>query len=129
MWDNFLSWFETIWAPDKQAKVFFQIRFWYRQDIWSQSSKNSTPHCAWHQGVKILDLANNFFLLQIFFFMTDVFTPKGFLLIVPIKATRDSQRFLFWLCIVQFDSAVHHTAESDYFENVRFRVFELVMSS
>ena len=31
---------------------------------------------------------------------------KGFLLIVPLKATRDSQRFRFWLRGVQFDSEV-----------------------
>ena len=37
---------------------------------------------------------------------------KGFLLIVPLKATRDSQRFQFWLCSVQFDSAVWCTLRS-----------------
>ena len=31
---------------------------------------------------------------------------KGFLLIVPLKASRDSQRFRFWLRGVHFDSAV-----------------------
>ena len=111
---------------------------------------------------------------------------KGFLLIVPLKATRDSQRFWFWLRSVQFDSGcdahcrawlqgmmhtasavwctpqsltlrwdehrrawlctmmhtaeffreiwvtwlrgVHHTVESDYLENVLFRVFEFMTS-
>ena len=37
---------------------------------------------------------------------------KGFLLIVSLKATRDSQRFWFWLNGVQFDSAVCITPHS-----------------
>ena len=37
---------------------------------------------------------------------------KGFLPIVPLKATRDSHRFWFWLCGVQFDSAVWGTQRS-----------------
>ena len=54
---------------------------------------------------------------------------KGILLIVPLKATIDSQRFRFWLCGVQFDSTVCITPGSqNYFENVRFRIFEFVTS-
>ena len=37
---------------------------------------------------------------------------KGFLPIVPLKATRDSHRFWFWLRGVQFDSAVWCTQRS-----------------
>ena len=35
-------------------KIRKKIRFWFGGDIWSQSSKSSTPRCAWHCGVKIL---------------------------------------------------------------------------
>ena len=37
---------------------------------------------------------------------------KGFLLIVPLKETRDQQNFRFWLWGVQFDSAVWYTLQS-----------------
>ena len=36
---------------------YFRIRFRFRRDIRSQSSKKSTPRCASHHGVKILVLA------------------------------------------------------------------------
>ena len=91
--------------------VYFRIWFRFRQDIRSQSLKNSTPQCAWHRGVKIFGSVNQINFLQIFSFMIYAFI-KGFLLIVPLRATRDSQRFRFWLCGVQFDSAVWCTPRS-----------------
>ena len=43
----------------------FRIRFRFRWDIRSQSSKNSTSRCAWHSRVKIIGLANlNFFFIS-----------------------------------------------------------------
>ena len=41
-----------------------------------------------------------------------MFTPKGFLCTVPLKPSRDSQRFRIWLRSVQFDSAVLCTLRS-----------------
>ena len=67
---QFFSWFEPIWAPDKQAK-YFRIRFWFRRDIRSQSSKKSTPRCATHRGVKILGLDNQPNFLQLFSYMIE----------------------------------------------------------
>ena len=64
------------------------------------------------QRVKNFRLGKSKTILQIFSFMTDVFTLKEFLLIVPLKATRNSQRFWFWLIGVQFDSAVWCTPQS-----------------
>ena len=55
---------------------YFRIKFRFPQEIRSQNSKNSTPWCAWHRGVKILGLANQNFFLHNFSFMIDVFTPK-----------------------------------------------------
>ena len=44
----------------------------------------------------------------------DVFTPKRiFLLIVPLKATRDHRYFLFWLRGMQFDSEVWCTLHAE----------------
>ena len=37
---------------------------------------------------------------------------NGFLLIVPLQATRDKWRLRFWLCGVQFDSAVWCTPQN-----------------
>ena len=37
---------------------------------------------------------------------------KGFLPAVPLRPTRDSQRFRFWLCSVQFDLAAWCTPQS-----------------
>ena len=91
---------------------YFQIWFQFRRDIRSQSLKNSTPRCAWHHGVKILGLANKKKFLILFSFTIDVFTPKFFLLIVPFKATRDSQRYRFLLRGVHFDSPVWCTPRS-----------------
>ena len=31
---------------------YFRILLRFRRDIWSQSSKNSTPRCAWHHEAK-----------------------------------------------------------------------------
>ena len=114
---------------------YVQIRFQFRRDIWSQSSKNLTSRCAWHCGVKILGLANQKNFHQIFSFMIEVFTSKRILIIVPLKATRDQQNFLFWLRCVQLDSAVWSTPRDrvawlrgDYFENVCFCIFEFVTS-
>ena len=95
-------------GPLRNRPKYFRILFWFRQDIQSRSSKNSTPQCAWHQGVNILGLANQIFFLEIFSFMIDVVTPKRISPNCPftVKATRDAQRFWFWLRVVQFDSAV-----------------------
>ena len=50
------------------------FRIWFRKDIWSQSSKNLTPRCAWHREVKTLGIANQIVVFQIFSFMINVFT-------------------------------------------------------
>ena len=80
----------------------------------SQSSKNSTPRCAWHREVKILGLAKQNLFLQIFSFMIDMFTPKR---ISPDCLFKNNQRLTkisiltpqcaVWLC------GVMHTAELD----------------
>ena len=46
MFDPFFSWFEPIWAPDKQPKVYFRIRFRFRRDIRSQSDLCGVQHIA-----------------------------------------------------------------------------------
>ena len=58
----FFSWFDPIWAPDKQAKVF------------SNSLSISPRYSITKWDKKIL--INQYFILQIFSFMTDVFTPE-----------------------------------------------------
>ena len=40
---SFLSWFEPIWAPDKQ---YFRIRFWFRQDIRIVKKLHGVHHTA-----------------------------------------------------------------------------------
>ena len=77
-----LSWFEPIWAPDKQANVFM----------------------TWHLGIKTLNLVNQHFIFQIFSEMTDVFTPKRISPDYPFKSNK--RRFWFWLHGVQFKSVV-----------------------
>ena len=61
---------KPIWAPDKQVK-YFRIRFQFREDIRSQSSKKSTPRCAAPRGVKILVLEIQNFFLQILSYMIE----------------------------------------------------------
>ena len=68
---------------------YFRIRFQFRRYIRSHSSKNSTPRCAWHRGVKILGLANKKNVLHIFSFMIDVFIPKW---ISPDCPSKSNQR-------------------------------------
>ena len=41
--------------------------------------------------------------------MIAVFTPNGFLLLIPLKAARDQQNFRFLYSGVQFDSIVNST--------------------
>ena len=50
---------------------YFRIRFRFFRDIRSQSSKKSTLRCASHCGVKILVLAIQIFVLQIFTYMIE----------------------------------------------------------
>ena len=71
---HFFPWFDPIWALIIRLKYFLNT-FGFRRDIWSRSSKNSTPWCAWHRRVKTLGSANQNFVLQIFSFVIDVFTP------------------------------------------------------
>ena len=113
---QFFSWFEPIWAPDIQAKIFSNSVSISR-DIRSQSLKNLTKRCASHRGVKILVYAIPKKGLQIFSYIIEYCSlpQKGILLIVPLKATRDSQRFWFWLRCVQFDSAVWCTLSTSSF--------------
>ena len=109
---HFLAWFAPIWAPDKQAKVFYNSFRFYR-DIRSQSSKNSTPRCVWHCRVKKFCSANKFFFfLQIFFFMIFVFTPKRISPDCPFESNQRLSKIsiltpqcAFWLWRVM------HTAE------------------
>ena len=52
--------------PLMKRLKYLRIRFWFRRDIRSQNSKNLTPQCAAHRGVKILGLDNQKNVLQIF---------------------------------------------------------------
>ena len=109
----FFSWFKPIWAPDKQAKekeFLNSVSILQRYSITKFETFDSGVCMT--QRVKNFRLGKSKTILQIFSFMTDVFTLKEFLLIVPLKATRNSQRFWFWLIGVQFDSAVWCTPQS-----------------
>ena len=59
----FFSWFNPIWAPDKQAKVF-------------SNSLSISPRYSITKWDKKKFIINQYFILQIFSFMTDVFTPE-----------------------------------------------------
>ena len=87
--------------------MYFWIQFRFHQDIRSQSLKCLTPWCAWHLGVNILGLVKPLFIIKIFSFMIDMFTPKRGLLIFPLEASRDQRNFRFWLW------GVHHTVDLD----------------
>ena len=56
--------------------------------------------------VKLLGLANQNIFFKSFLSWLMCSTQKGFVMIVPLKAAIDSQRFRFWLPGVQFDSMV-----------------------
>ena len=113
-----------FWAPffhDSNLSVplmnrlkYFRIRFRFCWDIWSKSSKNSTPRCAWLQGVIILGLANQKNVLQIFSFMINVFPPKR---ISPDGPFKRNQRFkkisLLTLRCGVWLRRVMHTVELD----------------
>ena len=53
---------------------YFRVMFRFRRNIRSQSSKISTPRCAWHRRVN---------------FMIDVFTPESISPDCSFKATRN----------------------------------------
>ena len=66
---------EPIWAPDKQAKVFSNsVSISQRYSI-TKFEKFDSPFAA-HHGVKILGLDNQKFVLEIFSYMIEMFTPK-----------------------------------------------------
>ena len=101
---QFFSWFEPIRASDKQAKIFsnlVSISPRYLITKWS-------PQCAIHRWDQKIFLVNQHFILHIFSFMIDVFTPKRIPPYFPFKSKRDKRRFRFHLPSVQF---VMHTAE------------------
>ena len=81
-------------GPIQTVYFIFKFGFRFRKDIRSQSSKNSTPQCAWHHGVNILGLANLKNVLQIFSFMIDVFTPKRISLDCPFKSNQRLTKIL-----------------------------------
>ena len=67
---RFFSWFQPIWAPDKQAEVFSNsVSISPRYSI--TKFEKSTPRCASHRGVKILVLAIPKNFLQIFSYMIE----------------------------------------------------------
>ena len=55
---------------------------------------------------------SKFFSSNLFLHDRILYPKKGILLIAPLKATSDSQRFWFWHCGVQFDSTVWCTPRS-----------------
>ena len=115
--------------PLMNSLKYFRIRFLFCRDTRSQSLKISTPQCAWHRGVKILGLVNPLFILQIFSFMIDVFTPQIyfswlFLLKLPFTINSDSgvcsltlrcdaHRSVFKDILFSWLSGVMHNPESD----------------
>ena len=100
------SCFEHIWTLDKQAKVFSNLVSISPRYLITKFEKFDSPVCMTHrsQNFRLSKLKKISFIL--FSFTTDVFTPKFFLLMVPFKATRDSQRYRFLLRGVHFDSPV-----------------------
>ena len=81
---------------------YFLIWFQFGRGIHSVVS----PMCAAHSGDQKFFFVNQHFILRIFSFMIDVLTIKGFILIVPLTATRGKWRLRFWLRSVQFVSEV-----------------------
>ena len=73
-WDfrpPFFSWFNPIWALDKQAKVFSNFDF-AKIFKYKVISTLRAAH-RWDQNIFLI---NQRFILQIFSFMMDVFNPK-----------------------------------------------------
>ena len=104
---QFFSWFEPIWTPDKQAKVFSNSVLILPRYSITKFEKFDSAVCMtpWSQNYRF-----------------SKYPLKEFILIVPLKATRNSQSFRFWLCGEQFDSAeffweilitVYHTVGLD----------------
>ena len=75
--------FRPICDPDKQAKVFL----------------NSVLISPKYLTTNFKKKKSTFYISKLFFH-----NLKGFLLMVPFKATRDHRNVRFWLCGVQFDS-------------------------
>ena len=83
----------------------FQLFFRFSRDIRSQSCLRGEQHTT---KSPIFFCKSTFYTSNLSFHGTCrcVHHPKRFLLIVPLKATRDKQRFQFWLRGVQCFSAV-----------------------
>ena len=106
----FFSWFKPIWAPDKQSKVFLNlisIRY-----LTTKLEKFDSAVCMAPRS-QILGLVRPLFILQIFSFMTDVFTPKRISPDFPLKATRDQQNFWMNTTIVWLRGGIH---KAEFFE-------------
>ena len=106
----FFSWFKPTWAPDKQSKVFLNlisIRY-----LTTKLEKFDSAVCMAPRS-QILGLVRPLFMLQIFSFMTDVFTPKSISPDFPLKATRDQQNFWMHTTIVWLRGGIH---KAEFFE-------------
>ena len=68
---------------------YFQILFWFHWNIRSQSLKNSTSWCAWHQGVKILSFFKSFLSWYMY-----IFTPKRIYPDCPFKNNQRLSKIL-----------------------------------
>ena len=68
---------------------YFQILFWFHWNIRSQSLKNSTSWCAWHQGVKILSFFKSFLSWYMY-----IFTPKRISPDCPFKSNQRLSKIL-----------------------------------
>ena len=93
-WPLFFPWFKPIWAPDKQAKVFSNL---VSISPWYSITKFEKFNCAVCTTLRSQNfrLSKSKSFLQIFSFMIDVFTPKGFFLIVPLKEPETHKDFDF----------------------------------
>ena len=92
---------------------YFQILFWFHWNIRSQSLKNSTSWCAWHQGVKILSFFKSFLSWYMY-----IFTPKRIYPDCPFKNNQRLSKILILTprCDAHHRAWLHgtmHTAELD----------------
>ena len=97
-----------MWAPDKQAAVFSKYFSIPRR----HSITKMSPWCAAQCRVRHFFLINQHFILQIFSFMIDVFTPKRISPDCPFKSNQSQTKILILRCTVCL-CGVMHTAEID----------------
>ena len=110
---HFCSWFEPIWDPDKQSKVFSNSVSISQRYSFTKLEKFDSAVCMAPRSQNFR-LSKSYTISSNLFFMIDVFTPKRISPDCPFKNNqRLTENLILTLGCAVWLRSVMHTAELD----------------